>query len=146
MAFSYNRALIKTSSDFCPFLVRRVEEQGESLLFPILYLSLVVFFMGWLCFADWNLKGRVAFSVPGTGRTAPGRCDLVVAMAAESCSVVTLLNWVQAQGVWVMNKELELFCSSEQVGCCGNLSSSVVVLHVTAPWQPALSGTKCVPH
>lgn len=60
-AFSYNNALVKTSSDSCPFLGRRVEEQGESLLSPILYLSLVVIFVGWFCFADGNLKSRVDF-------------------------------------------------------------------------------------
>lgn len=87
ITFSYNGALIKTSSVFCSFLVRRVEEQDESLPFPILYLTLVMFFVGWLCFAGWNLKGRVDFSVPGAGRTVPGRSDLVVDMAAESCSI-----------------------------------------------------------
>jgi len=43
IASSYSRALIKTSSDFCPWLVRRVGEVGESLLF-ILYLHPLALF------------------------------------------------------------------------------------------------------
>lgn len=71
------------------------------------------FSLGWLCFAYWNSKGRVDFSVQETG----GRADLVVmAMAAESCSVVPELSCVQgqpvqAQGMWVMKKKGELTLS-----------------------------------
>lgn len=71
---------------------------------------LFFFFLGWFCFADGNSKGRVDFSVPGAGRVIPGRADLVVmAMAAESCSLVTGLSCVQGQpmqdqGLWVMKK------------------------------------------
>lgn len=112
-----NRALIKTSSDFCPFLVRRAEEQGEYFLFSVLYLSLgFFFFLGGVCFADWNSKGRVDFSVPGTGRRVPGSTDLIMAMAAESSSIVTELSCVhgqpmQAQEVWVMEKRSGLTLS-----------------------------------
>lgn len=74
------------------------------------------FFLGWLCFADWNSKGRVDFSVPGTGRRVPGSTDLVTAMAAESSSIVTELSCVhgqpmQAQEVWVMEKRSGLTLS-----------------------------------
>lgn len=112
-----NRALIKASSDFCPFLVRRAEEQGEYLLFSVLYLSLgFFFFLEWVCFADWNSKGRVDFSVPGTGRRVPGSTDLVMAMVAESCSILTELSCVhgqpmQAQEVWLMKKRSGLTLS-----------------------------------
>lgn len=84
--------------------------------------------MGWLCFADWNLKGRIDFAVPETGRTVPGRPNLVVDTAAESCSIAAELNWVhgqpmRAQGVWVMKKGVELFCPSEQTPKSGSRQS-----------------------
>lgn len=75
-----------------------------------------VFFLEWVCFADWNSKGRVDFSVPGTGRRVPGSTDLVMAMVAESCSILTELSCVhgqpmQAQEVWLMKKRSGLTLS-----------------------------------
>lgn len=40
----------------------------------------------------------------------------------------------------------EHFLHRREVWWCGNLSSSLVGLHVTAPWKSALPGTKHAPH
>lgn len=132
-----------------------------------LFVGFLFFFLGCLCFAEWSVKGRVDFSVPGTGRVIPGRADLVVmAMAAESCCVVTELSCVQgqpmqAQELWMMkkrgaptlsfwakpqNQEQTKHFGHGEVRCLDNLLSSLVEVHMTAPWKSALSGTQCAPH